>query len=290
MKELKILEWNINGRSSMGWNDDYYIKDFVIDRIMKEEAHIIILVEFAIGKGWDYFQSQLQNNNYIWFMTYTSPQNGVLIAIKTDIEGLNTIGDNIKVTHENIPNSLDILSVNLKYDEKQICLIGTRIRVKNKNYKDRGSQLSELVEYVRKIKEANKDISIIIAGDFNHGKIHGDESGFDESVYKKKKLVQEPCSYHRIKNLFKEINCQVYTPVGEEKDIFSWSGGKYFLKLDHLIISDDLKVKGKDMEPEINYHWDFVTTKNGYGVKKPKSYKSESNSRPDHAILIAVIK
>jgi hypothetical protein len=82
MSKLKIMEWNIHGTSSMGWNNGYTIKEFVVNRIMDAEADIIILVEFVVAKGWDYFQSKFEEKNYVWFMTNTSSQNGIFIAIK----------------------------------------------------------------------------------------------------------------------------------------------------------------------------------------------------------------
>ena len=42
------MEWNIHGAASMGWNNDYSIKKFVVDRIIAEKADIAILVEFVI--------------------------------------------------------------------------------------------------------------------------------------------------------------------------------------------------------------------------------------------------
>ena len=56
---MKIMDWNIHGAASVGWNNGYPIEKFVVDRILAEKSDIVIINEFAISKGWDYFQENL---------------------------------------------------------------------------------------------------------------------------------------------------------------------------------------------------------------------------------------
>lgn len=84
MKKLKALEWNIRAAAAVGWDNDYDIKPWIVDMITSNDYDIVILNEFAISNGWDYCQCQLKENGYVWVMTYTSYENGILIAIKKD--------------------------------------------------------------------------------------------------------------------------------------------------------------------------------------------------------------
>ena len=70
--KLKAMVWNIHGAASTGWSNNYQIKKFVVDKIISINADIVIINEFVISKGWDYFQDKLVENNYIWFLTCSS--------------------------------------------------------------------------------------------------------------------------------------------------------------------------------------------------------------------------
>lgn len=191
---------------------------------------------------------------------------------------------------DDIPNSLDILSIGVRFNNRSICLIGARIQIGAGNiadYIDRGKQLSDLVSYTKQIK--NNFESIIIAGDFNHGQIR--EEYNDDFLYKD--YLQEPCSYQKMKKMFKEIECQVYTPEGNNRSVFSWVGKLednknrtcklYYIKEDHLIISNNLS------KNTINYEWDYVYNQNRYVDLSMYDYKSEVSGLPDHAKLMANI-
>lgn len=81
MKEFTIVEWNVRGAASLPWNNNYEIKGWVVDEILKDSPMCIILTEFVISKGWDYLQSELEKKKYIWFVTSSTAGNGILIAI-----------------------------------------------------------------------------------------------------------------------------------------------------------------------------------------------------------------
>ena len=84
MKKLNVLEWNIRAAASIGWDNDYEIQNWLVDKVTNNNYDVIILNEFVIAKGWDYCQNQLKQAGYVWFMTYTSYENGILIALKKD--------------------------------------------------------------------------------------------------------------------------------------------------------------------------------------------------------------
>ena len=55
---------------------------------MDKTADIIILTEFIVAPGWCHLKAVLKNTG-IQYLPYASEQNGVLIAINKNIEGLD---------------------------------------------------------------------------------------------------------------------------------------------------------------------------------------------------------
>lgn len=273
--KLKVMEWNIHGAASMGWNNDYFIRRFVVDRILNEKAHIIILLEFVVSKGWDYLQSRLEEGNYIWFITCTSSENGILIAIKRDIEGLNLEGiekyegDNIsKKMNTSIEEKPNFLQVDIVINNELLTIIGTRIR--DSDGKSQFKALKEHLEYIN-----NK---VICIGDFNTWASY--IANFDKwNLLPKDYSIHSPGLYKDQNNYYRNSwdlsnNC-----------VAKWSfvhknGGK--APLEH-IIAKNVTVTTKD------YSWDFVNKNNGYDFRMCESYKSDLIGLPDHAVLKAEI-
>lgn len=282
--KLKVIEWNIHGAASMGWNNNYTIPKFVVDRILNEKAEIIILTEFVISKGWDYLQSKFEENNYVWFMTHTSYQNGILIAINKNIEGLDLEeikkykGDKTSSTMDtDVAERPDFLQVEFKIKDQLIFIIGTRIR--DDSFKNKREQFENLLKQVKSIGEGG---AVIIAGDFNHGAIKNES---DEN-YNYEGSVREDYNYQLIRKLFIDINYATYTPdYGTYGRKFSWVMENPAIKIkeDH-VITRNVKVTNED------YLWDFVSQNNGYGNLKAADYKTHLKGLPDHAILVADIE
>ncbi len=273
MGNISIVEWNINQRTS-----NKSIEVFVSHELTKTKPHIIFVVEY---KEDTIFEDTIRMSGYkVYSSGKVQGKNEVLIAIRND--GNFT---NIQRNIDNVPNSLDILSIGVRFDNRNICLIGARIQIGVGNaadYVDRGKQLSELVSYTKLIKENYE--SVIIAGDFNHGQIREEDN--EDFLYED--YLQEPCSYQKMKKMFKEIECQVCTPKGNNNKTFSWVGmmrdkKKYYIKEDHIIISNNIS------QNTINYEWDFVNKKNGYADLTSNDYKSEFSGMPDHGKLVATV-
>lgn len=96
----------------------------------------------------------------------------MFIAVKEDRDS-----SDIGIDATNLDESLDLLSLKLTYKEKKLCIIGVRVLVgngKKEDYQNRGGQIQALNGYANDIK--SKFDSIIIAGDFNHAKIHHEEN------------------------------------------------------------------------------------------------------------------
>ena len=52
---------------------------------MKEKADIFVITEIALASGWDYFEEQMKENNYVWFSSFVSGSNGFLILVKKEL-------------------------------------------------------------------------------------------------------------------------------------------------------------------------------------------------------------
>ena len=134
MKKLNVLEWNIRAAASIGWDNDYEIQNWLVDKVTNNNYDVIILNEFVIAKGWDNCQNQLKQAGYVWFMTYTSYENGILIALKKDTFNIEC-RDDVHITKQicNEKDSCiecpDFLAVTVTYANIPLTIIGTRIKV-----------------------------------------------------------------------------------------------------------------------------------------------------------------
>jgi len=287
MSKIHAVEWNIHGAASMGWNNNYEIKKNFVDELMVKKYHIIILVEFIISKGWDYFQEKLNENRYAWFMTYTSSQNGILLAVSKDefdIEHAQVVRDMDTAQ----PEKPDFLQVTVKHNNEPFTIIGTRIRVGDKNnnlnmdFQSRKNQFDGLKDHLTNINNTT-----LIMGDFNNGSIFNEYN---------KQYIYSNCArqYYNFQMLWRDvegkINWNFNTPdkggtygnkfsiVTEEKH----TKKTYYTKEDHIIS------KGLDIT-DCDYKWDFVKAENGYGSLNYRNFKSKMKGLPDHAMLVVDI-
>lgn len=154
---VKILEWNIHGAT--GFNN-YSIPIFVAEEVMNQDTHIVVLTEFIITAGWHHIKSVLEKK-YILFTSYESGQNGILIAVKKGIEGLNInsvlVSTDMNTNQNKRPNFLQI-KLN-KDNGKPIFIMGIRIRDDNYTY-----QFDALRDHMDSLPENSK---VICIGDFN---------------------------------------------------------------------------------------------------------------------------
>lgn len=79
---MKTYEWNIGMAATIPSNNGYNLKSWVIEEIIKDQPDIIVLTEFVVSRGIDYFFEVLEKNNYHWFISSSTKQNGILIALK----------------------------------------------------------------------------------------------------------------------------------------------------------------------------------------------------------------
>jgi len=303
MSKLKAMVWNIHGAASTGWSNQYEIKNFVVDKVVDIKADVIIINEFVVSQGWDYFQQQLVAHNYIWFITHTSGNNGILIAVKKQIlNNADSIADQVYQTEivtttmtTKIKDKPNFLQVKLNIGEKELYVIGTRIRVKldevaarelnievrpKQKLSDEGKdkiqktqiqfknqQLKALKEHLDSI---SPDAAILCGGDFNAWK------NPIQTVMGSRYSVSTPT--------YRMGKWQDYSTL----DV--WSAVPYNDKnkqlFDHFISTTNVKVVNPMYDG-----WSFVISNNTeYKDRRIEDYKSDLVGCPDHDILYADIE
>jgi|BioPla2DNA2_1021312.scaffolds.fasta_scaffold11474_7 hypothetical protein len=289
MCELNVLVWNINGNYGLR---SYAIPPFIASTIVRKNegdktADIIILTQFIVAPGWCRLKAVLEENGYSIFPSYVSGQNGVLIAINKNIEGLDIKSlesavpfDKMNTDKVEKPN---FLQVTVKYEGKPLTIMGIRIRIEceDKYSIIRETQFIALYDHLN----SYKDQRVICAGDFNP-RCSRKKYNKDKIDYEKKRNIegQDKWSYWWIKDKLKNSTYKIITP----DDGGSWVGDNNVMYLnDHIITNSNINVSDK------KYIWKFVTKENGY-VKvvndeevelKEDDYKSHLKGYPDHAIL-----
>ena len=260
---MKIYEWNIHMAATFSCNKGYSIKAWIADEILCDNPDVIVLTEFVVSKGWDYFQGKLEEKEYFWFVSNTSGKNGILIAIKNnasyDFSSIfNYEHDAVnnseiffvnKVENEDIILLPDFFEIKLKINQKETSIIGVRIREGNKK-----SQFQALDQYLSKLNH-----SVVCVGDFNV---------YWPGIWRTKDNDKLPKTSKKY---------DLYTPKYKDGD--NWFSYVHrdgtLVQLDHLITN--IKCSS------VKYDWNFVTRQNGYWCIKEASNKPKG--MPDHAIL-----
>lgn len=278
MTNIKILEWNINQRSS----EDSKFPNYVISEISRKNPDVIVLVEFK-GKenkfrldnsfSEDYFTYSYNGSKYTNNKNDVKRGNGIYIALKKSIFNESSLED---VSWEedfenNQPNWLKIKS-SIKTGQ-ELTIIGTRIRVGSKKRKDelisRKSQINWL------LKENKHFNNQIIIGDLNY-------SPSETDWCKKEELNWQDIIYMMRDE--KYLNCNQYSPYSPPGTSWKWK------RLDWMItkgVSVDYKSKYNQLD------WSFGKNNNspyleGYIV--PEGYFIINEPPyPDHAIFTTEI-
>jgi|LSQX01.3.fsa_nt_gb exonuclease III len=272
---LRIIEWNINGRSGYM---QYTIPKFIIDEIMihNPEADIVVLTEFVMASGWDYIREVLEKKYHLFTSPYISGQNGVLIAIRKNKEGLEAdsaiVSSDLNTAQIEKPN---YLQVSVLFNNKPITIIGTRIRVETSNDTTEEQKKSFKYEQFKALDNhlsSMHDKYVICTGDFN-------------AYWKNSKgCIWKELSNYTLPKASKTF--ELFTAWDPNKRQFS-----YVLPDKSLCTFDHILARGiKVIEKSVDYSWNFVTEENGYGSLRPEDYKSHLVGLPDHAILSATVK
>lgn len=266
---MKIFEWNIGMAATIPSNGGYKLHEWIIDEILKEEPDCVVLTEFVVSRGIEYFIDKLEKKDYHWFISGYTKSNGILIALKETSFTFNDTFDYKKETVNannavldgvDLPNFYEII-VNL--NNKPLSIIGVRIQtdIKGKGEMD-NMQFEALDNYLSKLNRP-----VICIGDFNvyWGKTWGTE--------KNHTLPKTAVN-----------NFMIYTPkYNEENNSYSYvkdDGSK--IQLDHLITNINKKI-------EVKYDWRFINSLRYKTCITPGTIR-KPRGLPDHAILKAYIK
>lgn len=237
---LKIMEWNIKGSAALPWNNNYKIKPEIVEKIMKQDADIIVLSEFCVSNGWDYFQEQLKGK-YIWFMNYSTGKNGILICVKSKLVNTSILKDTIYGGNPIFVNneSCNILQISLPLrGGKTVTVVGCRVEVdishrsvSQKDYDERRRAFNNLLIPAVKQRLSSSDI-YIVCGDFNNAYCRGNlREKFDPEEYR----GRPQCNYNLniIRDTFDSMG---FTIADIDKNGNPIATHKGYLPEDHIFV------------------------------------------------------
>lgn len=247
-KEYSYLEWNIQGAG--GYNN-YSTPHFVIDTILCKDMDIVVLVEFFISSKFDYLITLLSKKYHVFISPFVMGHNQVLIALKkekfeeTEIVEVNSIN----VINKSLP---EFLSVRLKIGDKDLYVIGTRIKTEGDTNKAQFDFLNNRFQLMT---------SFICLGDFNS----------------------------TVSNVQRILNSKFEVRAPRTLNYENWSfvhknGDKVGID---LVVSKGINInKLKERNNQfVEYCWDFIKKENGY-IKSSSEYLDPFDGKPNHAILI----
>lgn len=239
------MSWNIKGGASLGWNNSRIIKKEVVDKIIKQEAHVIVLTEFVVIEGIDYLLRRLKQEGYIWFLKSESGKNGILIAVKKDVVDENRLEKEVNEAYEvydkkmifSSDDGCNILRVDLPLngcENSTLTVIGCRMETGGKDQEQYDSERKCLDEILIPMINTSKDLCIV-CGDFNNARCWGNLSKkYNLDDYK---IKGEPGYYAQvnynlniIKDTFEDLGFEMMD-IEDGKPIFTHKG---YLAEDHI--------------------------------------------------------
>jgi hypothetical protein len=224
--KMNLLEWNVN--CAVG--SKYGIKNLKSLFRQKPAYDILILTEFYRLEDYGEFEKQFRDWGYESFITMKQDRrNDVFIAVSKEY---NPILHEIQGEREGMP---DFLAVSAKTDDKEFSIVGVRFYG---DYRDMHNQFITFLPHINAFENT------IIGGDFNNGKIHGEENAIYTErqidclyTYSEKEIIKKyeqfEYNYHRIKLWLAQNKFSLVTPI---KGIscpykLTYTGGS---KIDHF--------------------------------------------------------
>lgn len=225
---MKILEWNVN--CAVG--SKYGRKNLRSLFTEKPTYDILILTEFYRLEDYSEFEKRIRDWEYEPFITPKQDnRNDVFIAV---LKKHNPILPKSQIESDEEP---DFLAVSLIINGKEFEIIGVRF------FGDYNNMNKQFIEFLPLI---NNFDNVIIGGDFNNGKIYGDENTtyserqidclyLDSANGIAKKYAHFEYNYHRIKFLLAQNKFSLVTPTKGVSFRYKppYSGGS---KIDHFAV------------------------------------------------------
>lgn len=235
--QLKVMTWNIGGAASPGWfNYNRKIENKVVDKIIEQKADIIIITEFVVTMGVDYLFKQLQDNQYIWFLSSRTGKNGILIVINNNLL-VNEVLKKQLYKNNTVASEFDgcnILKVTVPMKAgNELCIVGCRMEIENCDKADFDRRRENfdkiLIPHIRPIIEKNL---FIVCGDFNNARCLGNlNNEFNRQDY----YGKAQCNYNL--NIIKDkLNSIGFTMVDVDGNGNPVPTHKGYLPEDHIFV------------------------------------------------------
>lgn len=253
--EIRYLEWNLNARGNKNYTFPSFVPEYIIQQDKNTDIDILVLLEFRNGNNWNVFKETLEKEFDLYISPYVSSNyNQVCIALR---RSRNFQIDKIIVEDSFDINIPEFLQIDVHINEKQLSIIGTRIKTQG------NSKINQYQFLKTRLTSLNTALCL---GDFN-------------------------CVFNTLKNNMGN-GLDVYGPrITNNYYSFVFKDGSR-QGLDWAITKGISCVKNPYDDivesPYATYDWEFIKYKNGYKNKTEKDYLN-IEGLPDHAILKGAI-
>ena len=252
---MKIISWNVNSVRARIENIKHYIKDSAPD---------VLLLQEIKTQNENFPFDEFKNLGYISYVFGQKSYNGVAIISKVELDNINNsfIKDDLKQSR--------VITAELKLKRKTIEIINVYVPngnpVDTEKYEYKKEWLKRFIANIK--KKVQKNLNILIAGDFNIIPEEIDVHDFKRYENDALGRLEIRKKYREIINLgfkdvyrFKNKTKQEYTFW----DYFAGSWQKnYGMRIDHFLLSNSLFENVKSIK--IN--------------KKPRSKEKPSDHTP----------
>lgn len=275
-KTIDILTWNVNMGAALPWycydkkvnSKDYDKKVISKDKVhtlINENADILVITEFSVVSGWDYFEEKMNESGYVWFISFVTGNNGLLIMIKKDLlASTEKLAKQLWWKKDSLYHNDDIglLAVTFELKSKKKCTVcGFRMPTISSNnskdlktvYDEYGQIFKDKILDIAQQYYNNSDI-VIFAGDFNNARYLEDYVGRAQVNY----------NWQIIKKGFEEkgytmLDVSIYND--EEKPINTRVKNGLETPIDHIFTKGLVKVnkeKGVKVKKKIEYSDHYI--------------------------------
>lgn len=282
MKNISVLEWNINQRSGVGKGEiPYWIKD----EIEAADADIVVLTEFCTQCYERIkFVNDLKRLGYHCVASENSVGNDMLIGVKSPLEILCCYwfpcqGVTRDEKYDDIPENL---SVDIDCDGTTLTVIGLRIKAFNRDtYRFKEIMSKKREEFISILNSAKYiENPVLITGDFNnHRRGYDNENSYNIAAIDK--ILKETYPGY-VRN----------TPDGASWAEDSDNQDDHCFALDHFITKGISIKEGTMMYDRSFVYRDAQTYKWGTNFQEPWHLNADLDKLPhvnppfpDHAIL-----
>lgn len=252
---MKVLFWNINGRSKRTITEG--ANQFIFKNLVKHNSDIVVLAEY-VPEAYIELEERFSNEGYVCYHSNSNAGigNQILVAYRKELFYF-------EYSFELNEFSPDYFSLNLvDHQLKRFVVGGTRIKIGGNNlfedFKDRRHQFDFLTDKLKDIK-----YPFAVLGDFNNGYFDFNKDDIEQNFAGK---PREFYSYPYIKKHVEKNGITLLTP----EEGFSWKNN---FKLDHCLFKNATILSA-------NYDFSFI---------KDSLYKNIIGY-PDHAQLLVNLK